>query len=150
MSHRLESINPSGLPPAKGFSHGMLAPANARLLFVAGQIACDATGRVVEGGFVDQFALALDNVLAVVTAAGGKPTDIARMTVYVTDRSAYLDNLRQLGVAWRERLGRHYPAMALVEVQALVEADAMVEIEATATIPETPEFPTLSPESPVP
>lgn len=129
-----EVISPPGLPPARGFAHGVLAPAGARLLFVAGQIGCDAQGRVVDGGFLPQFAQALDHVLAVVRAAGGAPTDIVRMTVYVTDRETYLASVRDLGALWRERLGRHYPAMALVQVVALVDAAAMVEIEATAAV----------------
>jgi enamine deaminase RidA (YjgF/YER057c/UK114 family) len=112
----------------------MLAPAGARILFVAGQIGCDQDGRVVSGDFVEQFAQALDHVLAVVRHAGGEPADIVRMTVYVTDRERYLNSARDLGRVWRERLGRHYPAMALVQIVALVEAAAMVEIEATAAI----------------
>ena len=107
-----------------------------RILFVAGQIGCDAEGRVVSTDFVEQFAQALDHVLAVVHHAGGKASDIVRMTVYVTNRDRYLDSARDLGKVWRERLGRHYPAMALVQVVALVEAAAMVEIEATAAIGE--------------
>ncbi len=129
-----EVISPPGLPPARGFAHGMLAPAGARILFVAGQIGCDEHGRVVSGNFVEQFAQALDHVLAVVRQAGGEPSDIVRMTVYVTDRERYLDGARELGQVWRERLGRHYPAMALVQVTGLVEAAALLEIEATAAI----------------
>ncbi len=130
----LEIFNPSELGTPSGWNNGLLAPAGGRLLFVAGQSASDATGSVPEIGFVEQWASILDKILAVVRAAGGKPDDIARMTVYVTDRQAYLDNLKPLGAIWRERLGKHYPAMALVEVSALVDAHAMIEIEATAVL----------------
>ncbi len=130
----LEIFNPSELGTPSGWNNGLLAPAGGRLLFVAGQSASDETGSVPEIGFVEQWASILDKILAVVRAAGGKPDDIARMTVYVTDRQAYLDNLKPLGAIWRERLGKHYPAMALVEVSALVDAHAMIEIEATAVL----------------
>jgi enamine deaminase RidA (YjgF/YER057c/UK114 family) len=103
-------------------------------LFVAGQSASDASGGVPDVGFVEQWELILDKILLIVQEAGGRPTDIARMTVYVTDRQAYIENLKPLGAAWRSRLGKHYPAMALVEVAALVDERAMVEIEATAVI----------------
>ncbi len=130
----LEIFNPSELGTPSGWNNGLLAPAGGRLLFVAGQSASDETGSVPEIGFVEQWARILDKILAVVRDAGGNPEDIARMTVYVTDRKAYLDNLTSLGAIWRERLGKHYPAMALVEVTALVDARAMVEIEATAVV----------------
>jgi len=106
----------------------MLASAGGRVLFVAGQTAPRA------GGLVAQWAAALGQVLAVVRAAGGGPTDIGRMTVYVTSKSEYLANLKPLGEAHQKALGKHYPAMALVEVAALVDDAAVVEIEATAVI----------------
>jgi enamine deaminase RidA (YjgF/YER057c/UK114 family) len=123
------AVNPPGWPPPKGFSNGMLG--GGRVLHVAGQIG-------VAGGpeFLAQFAAALDCVLAVVRAAGGTPDDIAEMTVYVTDIDDYRNGLRALGPIWRERLGRHYPAMALVAVSALVAPDAKVEIQAVAYLPE--------------
>jgi enamine deaminase RidA (YjgF/YER057c/UK114 family) len=130
----LEIFNPSELGTPSGWNNGLLAPAGGRLLFVAGQSASDETGSVPEIGFVEQWASILDKILVVVRAAGGQPDDIARMTVYVTNRQAYLDNLKPLGAIWRERLGKHYPAMALVEVSALVDAHAMIEIEATAVL----------------
>ncbi|HXE57545.1 MAG TPA: RidA family protein [Gemmatimonadales bacterium] len=115
----------------------MLAPAGGRLLFVAGQTARDATGVVEPADFVTQFGRALANVLEVVRAAGGGPEDIGRLTIYVTDRRAYLDALKPLGVEYRRLMGRHYPAMALVEVTALVDPHAVVEIEATAVVDST-------------
>ena len=130
-----EIINPEELGAPKGWNNGMLAPTGGRVLFVAGQTARDVEGRIVDGGFVAQFERALENVLAVVRAAGGGPEHIGRMTVYVTDLAAYREALRPLGEAWRRRMGRHYPAMALVEVSALVDEGAMVEIEATAVVP---------------
>jgi enamine deaminase RidA (YjgF/YER057c/UK114 family) len=136
-----EVVNPESLGRPRGFSHGLLAPADGRLLFVAGQVGVGpATGGASADapGFVDQFAAALDRVLAVVREAGGRPADVARMTVYVTDLAAYWAGLGPLGEAWRARFGAHYPAMALVEVSGLVDHGAMVEIEATAVVPGRP------------
>ena len=131
---RPEIINPESLGAPKGFSHGVLAPAG-RTLYVAGQIGDHADGSI-DAGFVAQFDQALANVLTVVDAAGGEPQNVVRMTVYVTSRSDYLDNLGALGEVWRRRMGRNYPAMALVVVAALVEDHAGLEIEATAVIPD--------------
>jgi enamine deaminase RidA (YjgF/YER057c/UK114 family) len=130
----LDLVNPSGMPSPRGYSHGVLAPAGARTLYVAGQIGWDGAGRLIGDTFLAQFEQALRNVLAVVTAAGGGAHDIARFTIYVTDRTEYTSQLAPVGEAYRRVLGRHYPAMALVEVKALVEAGAKVEIEATAAI----------------
>ncbi len=125
-------INPASLAKPRGYSHGMKG--EGQILFVAGQVGWNREGRLVSADFVEQFAQALDNVLEVVWAAGGKPESLARLTVYVTDKAEYLRRLRDLGAAWRRRLGRHYPAMALVEVKALLEDGALVEIEATALL----------------
>jgi enamine deaminase RidA (YjgF/YER057c/UK114 family) len=129
----LERVNPAALGAPRGFSHGVLAPRDGRLLFVAGQTGIDLAP---EGPppFVDQFARALDKALAVVAAAGGAPTDVARCTVYVTDMAAYHAAQKPLGAAWRARFGTYYPAMALVEVNSLAERGAVVEVEATAVI----------------
>jgi enamine deaminase RidA (YjgF/YER057c/UK114 family) len=132
---RLRSIDPASLGAPRGFSHGMLAPAAGRVLFVAGQTASDASGNVGAGGFVEQFAKALANVLAVVREAGGVAAHVARLTIYVTDVEAYRASSKPLGEAYRGVMGRHYPAMALVEVAALVDPRALVEIEATAVLP---------------
>lgn len=129
-----EIINPESLGAPKGWNNGLLAPAGGRILFVAGQTARDAGGRIVPGDFVAQFERALLNVLEVVRAAGGGPENIGRMTVFVTDRATYLASLEELGRAWRRHMGRHYPAMALLEVSALVDDGAVVEIEATAVV----------------
>lgn len=129
------TINPPALGAARGFSHGVLAAEGARLLFVAGQTAADANGRVVDRAFVAQFAASLDKVVTVVRAAGGGPEHVARMTVYVTDMDAYLESRKDLRNVWQQRMGSHYPAMALVAVTRLVDADATVEIEAIAALP---------------
>jgi enamine deaminase RidA (YjgF/YER057c/UK114 family) len=104
------------------------------LLFVAGQIGSNGTGRMVSSDFVAQFAQALDNVLAVVREAGGEPTSVARLTIYVTDKDLYRSRLQDVGRAYRDRMGRHYPAMALLETRSLLEDEALVEIEATAVL----------------
>lgn len=129
-----EIINPESLGEPKGWNNGLLAPVGGRILFVAGQTARDAEGRIVDGGFIPQFERALLNVLEVVRASGGGPENIGRMTVFVTDRSTYLAQLKELGTVWRRHLGRHYPAMTLVEVSDLVDEGAVVEIEATAVV----------------
>ena len=132
---RHEVINPEALGAPRGFSHGILA-GPGRLLFVAGQIGSDADDRLVADGFVPQFERALANVLAVVRAGGGEPKDVCRLTMYATDKGAYLADLKAVGQAYRALMGDHYPAMALVEVSALVLDGAKIEIEATAVIPE--------------
>lgn len=129
------AVRPDGWKRAVGYENGILVDAGGKLLFVAGQIAWDADQKLVGGGDVAaQFAQALDNVLTVVGEAGGVPEEIVRMTVYVTDKRAYSGATADIGKAWRERLGKHFPAMALVEVADLLEEGAMVEIEATAVI----------------
>ncbi|RMH19235.1 MAG: RidA family protein [Acidobacteria bacterium] len=131
----LEPINPASLAPPRGYSHGMLAPAGGRPLYVAGQVAWDGEQRIGSDDFAAQFAQALDNVLAVVAAAGGSPQDLAQMTIFVADKEAYAAATPQLGAVWRQRCGRHYPAIALVEVAALLEPRALVEIQAIAVLP---------------
>lgn len=130
-----EVLNPAALGEPRGWNHGLLAPREGRVLFVAGQTAAGPGGDLETPDFAAQFALALDRVLAVVRAAGGEPSHIGRMTIYVTDLAAYRDARSELGAAWRARLGRHYPAMSLVEVSGLVDVGAQVEIEATAVVP---------------
>ncbi len=131
----MQAINPESLGAPKGYSNGMLAPAGGRVLFVAGQIGWNSSQELVSERFADQFGQALRNVLTVVEHAGGRPEHVGRLTVYVTDKQEYLSGLRDVGAAYRSLMGKHYPAMALVEVRALVEAGAKVEIEATAVVP---------------
>ncbi len=131
----LEFVEPEGWEPPSGYSNGVRAPAGARLLFVAGQIAWDADQVLVgKGDFAAQFRQALANVLAVVDAAGGEPAHLASLTVFVKDKRAYLTSKAALGKIWRELVGRHYPAMALVQVVDLLEKDALVELQAIAAI----------------
>ena len=135
---RLEIVNPESLGAPRGWNHGVVAPAGGRLLFVAVMAGWNADAPGEPPGFVAQFSRALDQVLEVVREAGGSPTDVARMTVYVTDLAEYRTALKALGGAWRERFGRHYPAMALLEVKGLVDRGAKVEIEATAVLAGSP------------
>lgn len=130
-----EIVNPEDLGGRpRGWNNGMLAPAGGRVLFVAGQTARDASGAVPALTFADQWGPCLANVLRVVRAAGGTPADIGRMTIYVTDIAAYRANQKAIGAIYRRHMGKHYPAMALVEVSALVDHNAMIEIEATAIL----------------
>ena len=126
-------IHPAGWAPTKGYSAGMIA--EGRQLFIAGQIAWDNDQVFHSDDLIEQFALALDNVLAVLKAAGGEVQQLTEMTVFVTDLEAYRQRYRELGPIWRERLGRHYPAMALIGVSGLVEERALVEIQARAVLP---------------
>jgi len=104
------------------------------LLFIAGQIGWNAQGQIVSSDFVEQFDQALANVLSVVREVGGTPESIARLTVYVTDKAEYVAAQRSVGARYRVRMGKHYPAMTLVEVTALLEDGAKVEIEGTAVL----------------
>ncbi len=129
-----EILNPDSLGAPKGWNNGILVPAGARLLLVAGQAGWETENPAPPPGMVEQFARALDKVITVIGAAGGQPTDLARLTVYVTDLAAYRAGRRALGAVWRERFGRHYPAMALVAVAGLVDRGALVEMEATVVL----------------
>ena len=137
----LEPVEPSGWRRGRGYSHGMVAPATGRPLFVAGQIGWDETQEIVGDGFAEQFEQALANVVAVVRAAGGEPEHVGRLTIYVTDKREYVAAAAEIGEAYRRLVGSHYPAMALVEVQGLLEPRAKVEIAADAVLPESMERP---------
>ena len=130
-----QEVNPPALDAPRGFNHGLLVQPGHALLFVAGQTAATGDGHVRDDSFVAQFAVALDKALTVVRSAGGRPEHIVRMTVYVTDMDAYRVNRARLSPIWRERMGRHYPAMSLVAVSSLVDRAATVEIEVTAALP---------------
>jgi len=127
-------INPASLASPKGFSHGVLAEASGKLLFVAGQIGWDAHQTIVSANFVEQFDRALANVVAVVDEAGGSADQIARLVIYVTDKTEYTLNIKAVGECYRAHMGRHFPAMVLVEVKSLLEDAAKVEIEAVAVL----------------
>lgn len=130
----LQAINPASLGEPRGWNNGMLAPPGGVVLFVAGQTARGAGGRIVEGGLVDQWDQALANVITVVQAAGGRTFDIARMTIFLTDLTEYRASLGEIGAVWMARMGKHFPAMSVVEVSGLVDEMAVIEIEATAVI----------------
>lgn len=117
-------------PVPKGYSNGRIG--HGPVLHVAGQVGWTPDGTFEAKDLVGQFAQTLSNVIAVVHAGGGKVSDIATMTVYVTDIAAYRAATKQLGPVWRERMGSHFPAMALVAVSALVEPEALVEMQAVA------------------
>lgn len=131
MAHR--NIHPEGWPPAKGYANGMLSSDGH--LFVGGQIGWTAEQKFEAHDFIGQMTQALRNIRAVVEAAGGTPEDIMRLTWYVTDKAEYMAAQGEVGRAYREVMGRHFPAMAMVVVAGLVEDEAKVEIEATAVIP---------------
>ena len=128
----MKPVNPPGLAAPRGYSHGI--EATGRLLFVAGQIGWNTRAEIVSGGFVAQFDQALANVLTVVAEAGGTPEAVVRLTIYVVNKTEYLSAQQEIGEVYRARMGRHYPAMTLVEVSSLLEDGAKVEIEATASI----------------
>lgn len=131
----LELVEPAGWAKPRGYSNGVVVRGASGLLFVAGQIAFDAEQRLVgRGDFAAQFRRALENVAAVVEAAGAAPRHVARLTIYVTDKELYLAATREVGAAYREVFGKHFPAMSLVEVADLLEDGALVEIEATAAM----------------
>ncbi len=128
----LTALQPPGWPAPRGYSNGMMG--RGRVVLVGGQIGWDEQGRF-PGGLVAQVRQALRNILAVLKEAGGGPEHIGRLTWYVTDMEEYRASLKELGPAYRDVMGKHFPAMALVQVVALVEPEARVEIEATAILP---------------
>ena len=130
----MKPINPKSLGRPRGYSNGQLTSPGPRLLFIAGQIGWDERQRIVSDDFVEQFGRALANVLAVVAEAGGTPGQVARLTIYVVDKREYQSRTREVGELWRALVGRHYPAMALVEVKGLLEDGAKVEIEGMAVL----------------
>ena len=127
-------INPEEMGAPRGWTNGMLGPRGGRVLFVAGQDAAEPEGVVTEHDFVEQFSIALGKAVTVVREAGGGPEDIGRLTLFVTDIDEYLSRRSDLRDAYRALMGRHYPAMALVQVSRLVDPLAKVELEATALI----------------
>ncbi len=130
----MKILQPPGWARAKGFSNGISA--KGRLVFIAGQVGWTGQGEWKEKGFTGQFRQTLKNILEVLAQDGGKPEHIVRLTWYVIDKDEYLKSLMGVGVAYRELMGRHYPAMAVVQVGGLIESEARLEIEATAVIPE--------------
>ena len=130
----LKMINPTSLGSPRGYANGVLSENSGRLLFVAGQVAWNEKQEIVSSDLVDQFDRALANVLTVVNEAGGNAQHIARLTIYVIDRHEYEARMRDIGERYRARMGKHYPAMSLIEVKGLLETGAQIEIEATAVL----------------
>jgi enamine deaminase RidA (YjgF/YER057c/UK114 family) len=128
-------LQPPGWAKPKGFSNG-IAVKGGTTVFVAGQIAFDSENVIQEKTFAGQFRQTLKNTVAVLAEAGAKPEHIVRMTWYITDKKEYLGAIKDVGAAYRDLIGRHYPAMAVVQVVALMEDEAKVEIETTAVVPE--------------
>lgn len=132
MSFKL--INPESLGTPRGYSNGVLSETTGRLLFIAGQIAWDPNQRIVSDDFVEQFDQALSNLITVVTEAGGSADQIARLVIYVTNKIEYRERTREIGERYRKHMGKHFPAMVLVEVKSLLDDAAMVEIEGIAVL----------------
>ena len=129
----MRTLLPPGWPRPKGYANGISA--RGRMVFTAGVVGWTAEERFEAKDLAGQFRQALSNILAILAEAGAGPEHIVRMTCYVTDIDEYRSSLREIGAAWRETIGRHYPAMAVVGVTALVEPAAKIEIEATAMVP---------------
>jgi enamine deaminase RidA (YjgF/YER057c/UK114 family) len=126
-------LHPPGWKLAKGFSNGVVA--EGRMIFLAGQVGWNADQQFESGDFVAQARQALANIVTLVGEAGGRAEHITRLTWFVLDKREYLSRLRELGDAYRSVMGKHFPAMTLIQVGALVEDEAKVEIEATAVVP---------------
>ncbi len=128
-------LHPESWDPPIGYSNGITVPAG-RIVFVAGQVGWDEKQVFHSEDIAPQFAQALDNIIAVLAEAGGKPEHICRMTAYCTDKPEYLAARREIGGIWREKIGKHFPAMTMVFVSALLDEPGKIELEATAVIPE--------------
>ena len=130
----MQILQPPGWAKPRGFSNGIAA--SGRLVFVAGQVGWTGEAKWEAKDFAGQFRQTLLNTLAVLKEAGAGPEHIVRMTWYVVDKKEYLAAIKEVGAAYRELIGRHYPTMAVVQVGALVEDEAKLEIETTAVVPE--------------
>jgi enamine deaminase RidA (YjgF/YER057c/UK114 family) len=129
-----EFLQPAEWARPKGYSNGMAA--RGRMIFVSGQIGWDAQGRFAGPGLAGQVQQALRNIVRVLEEGGAEPCHLVRLTWYVLSRDAYLREVREIGAAYREVIGKHFPTMSVVEVRGLVEQQALVEIEATAVVPD--------------
>ena len=129
----LEFLQPHGWARAPGYAHGVAA--QGRIVFVSGQVGWDEKQRFLAADLPGQIRTALENVVVIVAAAGGRPEHITRMTWYVIDKVDYIQQRQRIGQVYRGVMGAHYPAMAVVEVRGLIEDEALVEIEATAVVP---------------
>ena len=131
----MQVLQPPGWARPKGFSNG-IAVRGGTTVYIAGQVGWTAEERFEQKSFAGQFRQALSNIVAVLAQAGGRPEHLVRLTWYVIDKQEYLAALREVGAAYREIIGRHYPTMAVVQVTGLIEGEARLEIEATAVIPD--------------
>jgi enamine deaminase RidA (YjgF/YER057c/UK114 family) len=130
----MKYLHPANWSRPKGFAYGIAT--HGQTVFVSGMIGSDAQGRMIAGDFVKQARQTLKNIVEVLSEAGAKPEHIVRMNWYVVDKNEYLGAYEQLGLVYREIIGRHYPAMTAVQVTSLVEDAARLEIEVTAVIPD--------------
>ena len=128
-------VNPKSLGAPSGYANGLIAEAGGKLLFIAGQIAFNEEQQIISDDFVEQFDKALENVITVVSAAGGEPENVARLIIYVTNRTEYRERRREVGERYRKHMGKHFPAMVLVQVAGLLDDAAKVEIEGIAVLP---------------
>jgi len=131
----MQILQPPGWARPKGYSNG-IAVKGGKTVYIAGQVGWTGEERFAEKSFGGQFRQALVNIVAVLAEAGGRPEHLVRLTWFVLDRDEYLGALKEVGAAYREIIGKHYPAMSVVQVAGLVEAGARLEIEATAVIPD--------------
>jgi len=138
-----EILQPAEWPRPKGYANGMAA--RGRLIFISGQVGWDAQGRFTSDVLAGQVKQALSNIARVLKEGGGEPRHLVRLTWYVLSRDAYLREVRDIGAAYREVLGKHFPTMSVVEVRGLVEQQALVEIEATAVVPDDDDHGRLAP-----
>ena len=133
MMHRV--LRPAGWPRPRGYADGIAA--RGRLVFVAGQVGWNTECRIVSERFADQVRQALGNIVTILAEAGGRPEHLVRLTWFIVDRDEYHAALAEIGTAYRELIGKNFPAMSVVQVAALIEPGARVEIEATAVIPDS-------------
>jgi enamine deaminase RidA (YjgF/YER057c/UK114 family) len=143
----VQRINPGALPRPSGFSHAVSAAA-ATTVYLAGQTGTDRDGALVPGGVVPQFEQALANLLTALAAAGGRPQDLASLTIYLTDIEDYQAHSQQIGAIWRRLAGPHYPAMAAVGVTRLWDPQALVELQGVAALPVLHPKPATQPSPP--
>lgn len=128
----IERINPPELARPSGYSHATVA--SGRIVFLAGQTALNAKGAIVQGTVVDQFEVALGNLLTALDAAGGTPDQLASLTIYATDIPDYRTHAKEIGAVWRRLAGEQYPAMALIGVDRLWDAEAVIEVQGYAVL----------------
>lgn len=129
----IELVNPPELGEPKGFSHAVVG--TGRVVFLAGQTALDREGRIVGDTVVEQFEVALTSLLTALRAAGGEPTDLASLTIYIVDMDDYKAHAREIGRVWKQLIGSHYPATAGIGVSRLWDAEALVEVQGMALLP---------------